>query len=165
MSFLARSLLQVSRSTVQPQFALATRAMSTEMKFTFSSPAEVFYDQATTVKQVDVSTLSGSVGILANHVPILAALKPGVVAVTDMEGAVKKFFVSSGSVAVNPDSSVQLLAEEAFPVEVLDARAAEEHLNTAKNSLASAKDDVERAEAQIAIDTTEAIIRAATSGQ
>lgn len=163
MSFLARSLLQVSRNA-QPQLRQISRAMSTEMTFTFSSPAEVYYNQTTTVKQVDVPTLSGSVGILANHVPILAALKPGVVAITEEEGTIKKFFVSSGSVAVNPDSSVQLLAEEAFPLTSLDVKAAEEALNAAKNSLASAKDDVERAEFQIEIDTAEAIVRAINTG-
>lgn len=162
MSFLARSLLQVSR-VAQPQLRYATTAMATEMKFTFASASEVFYNQSTTVKQVDVNTLSGSVGILVNHVPILAALKPGVVVVTDGD-SVQKFFVSSGSVAVNPDSSVQLLAEEAFKLEGLDVRAAEEQLTEGKNLLASAKDETERAEAQIQIDTAEAIIRAVNTG-
>lgn len=164
MSLLARSLLQVSRVSVQPQFRMASRAMATEMKFTFSSPAEVYYNQSTAVKQVDVQTLAGSAGILANHVPILAALKPGVVVVTENEGAVKKFFVSSGSVAVNPDSTVQLLAEEAFPIEVMDVRAAETALNEAKSALGSASSEADKATAQIQIDTAEAIIRAVNTG-
>ena len=90
MSFLARSLLQASRISALPQFnRIATRALATEMNFTFASASEVFYSQSTAVKQVDVNTLSGSVGILANHVPILAALKPGVVTIT--EGLIFKY--------------------------------------------------------------------------
>ena len=165
MSFLARSLLQAtSRVTVQPQLRIASRALATQMKFTFSSPAEVFYNQSTSVTQVDVNTLAGAAGILANHVPILAALKPGVVVVTESEGAVKKFFVSSGSVAVNADATVQLLAEEAFPLDAMDPRAAEEALSSAKSALASASNEVEKATAQIQVDTAEAIIRAVNTG-
>lgn len=43
------------------------------------------------VKQIDVPTFSGSLGILPHHVPILAALKPGVVTVYGDDGD-KKFF-------------------------------------------------------------------------
>ena len=63
-------------------------------------------------------SLSGSFGILPNHVPALAVLSPGVVTVYEDEGA-KKFFVSSGSITVNEDSSVQILAEEAHPIDSL----------------------------------------------
>ncbi len=162
MSFLVRPLLQIKNS--QQQLRFIARAMSTEMSFTFASPAEVFYNQAKNVKQVDVSTLSGSVGILANHVPILAALKPGVVSIIENEGNVKKYFVSSGSVAVNADSSVQLLAEEAFAIEKLDLKSAQEQLSEAQSLLNSAKDEAQRAEAQIAIETVEAVIRAIQTG-
>ena len=36
--------------------------------------------------------MSGDFGILADHVPTIAALKPGVVAVTDEKGLVSKYF-------------------------------------------------------------------------
>ena len=74
--------------------------------------------------QVDVPSFSGSFGILPAHVASLAVLKPGVVTVYEEDGATKKFFVSSGSITINDDSSVQILAEEAHAVEDLDAAAA-----------------------------------------
>ena len=43
------------------------------------------------------------------------------VTVFEKEGAAKKFFVSSGTITINDDSSVQILAEEAHPVSDLDA--------------------------------------------
>merc|ERR1712121_526306 len=92
-----------------------------EMAFTFASPTDVYYNAAS-VKQVDVPSFSGSFGILPNHVPSLAVLKPGVVTVFEDDGSNKKFFVSSGSIAINEDSSVQVLAEEAHPVDRLDAQ-------------------------------------------
>ena len=52
---------------------------------------QVFYSSAS-VKQVDVPSFSGSFGILPNHVPSLAVLKPGVVTVFEEDGGNKKFF-------------------------------------------------------------------------
>jgi len=162
MSFI-RPLLKISQKN-QQQLRFLARAMSTEMSFTFSSPGEVFYNQAKNVKQVDVPSLSGSFGILANHVPTLAVLKPGLVTVTESEGKIKKFFVSSGSVAVNADSSVQVLAEEAFPLDKLDLKSAQEQLSEAQKELASARDDKQKALAQISVETAEAVVRAIQTG-
>lgn len=61
------------------------------------------------VKQVDVPSFSGSFGILPAHVPTLAVLKPGVVTVYEDSGKVNKIFVSSGTVTINDDSSVQVI--------------------------------------------------------
>ena len=66
--------------------------------------SQVYYNNAN-VRQVDVPSFSGAFGILPNHVPTLAVLKPGVVTVVEQDGQAKKFFVSSGSVTVNEDSS------------------------------------------------------------
>ena len=52
---------------------------------------QVFYDKAS-VKQVDVPSFSGSFGILPEHVPLLAVLKPGVITVYEDDGANKKYF-------------------------------------------------------------------------
>jgi F-type H+-transporting ATPase subunit delta len=161
MSFI-RPLLQI-RNNRQHLTTLA-RSMATQMTFTFASPAEVVYNKATNVKQVDVPTLSGSFGILADHVPTLAVLKPGVVAITENEGAIKKFFVSSGSVTVNADSSVQLLAEEAFALDKLDLKAAQEQIAEAQKQVAAARDDLSKAEAQVALETAEAVVRAIQTG-
>lgn len=68
---------------------------------------QVFYDQAV-VKQVDVPSFSGAFGILPKHVPTLAVLKPGVVTVYEQSGDTKRIFVSSGTVTINEDSSVQV---------------------------------------------------------
>merc|ERR1711894_444569 len=116
------------------------RSMS-EMAFTFAAPNGVHYDSAS-VKQVDVPSLSGSFGILPNHVPALAVLSPGVVTVYEDDGGAKKFFVSSGSITINEDSSVQILAAEA------------------QSSMSSATTDEGKAEAQIAVEVAEEVIKA-----
>merc|ERR1712110_679495 len=129
---------------------VSKRAMS-EMAFTFAAPNGVHYKDAS-VKQVDVPSFSGSFGILPNHVPALAVLKPGVVTVFEKEGAAKKFFVSSGTITINDDSSVQILAEEAHPVDALDAGAAKQALSEAQSMMSSASTDEAKAEAQIAVE-------------
>lgn len=89
-----------------------------------------------------------------------AVLKPGVVTVYENDGSQKKVFVSSGTITVNVDSSVQVLAEEAHPLEDIDARAAAEALSAAQSELSSAKDDKARAEATLAVEIAETIVKA-----
>jgi F-type H+-transporting ATPase subunit delta len=130
-----------------------------DMAFTFASPYDVYYKDAK-VKQIDVPTFSGNFGILPAHVPTLAVLKPGVVTVSEEDGATKKFFVSSGSVTVNDDSSVQLLAEEAHPVDRLDPAAVREGISKAQHELTAASSEVAKAQAQIALECFEALQKA-----
>merc|ERR1711962_624625 len=121
-------------SSVRRQMTTQSRAMS-QMAFTFAAPNGVHYDGAS-VKQVDVPSFSGSFGILPGHVPALAVLKPGVVTVYEDDGVtVNKFIVSSGTVTINEDASVQILAEEAHSV------------------------DAAKAEAQIAVEVAEEIVK------
>merc|ERR1712029_709964 len=128
------------------------------MSFTFGGPNAVFYNAAA-VKQVDVPSFSGAFGILPNHVPTLAVLKPGVVTVYEEDGSAKKFFVSSGSVSINEDASVQI-AEEVHKVEDLDGAAARDIVAKAQAKVASAADEVARAEAQIELEVGEALVAA-----
>merc|ERR1712037_362780 len=141
------------------RMATQRRCMS-EMAFTFAAPNAVHYTDAD-VKQIDVPSFSGSFGILPNHVPALAVLKPGVVTVFEKEGPAKKFFVSSGTITINDDSSVQILAEEAHPVDDLDAGLAKQALSEAQSMLSSASTDEAKAEAQIAVEVAEELIKAA----
>lgn len=147
-----------SRMVASRATAVPVRRYS-EMPLTFASPNNAFYS-GESVKQIDVPTLSGAFGILPSHVPTMAALAPGVVSVTGGDGAITKYFVSSGTVTVHADSSVQLLAEEACLVSDIDLNAARETLAGATAAASSAKDEAEKAEAVIAVETAEAIIKA-----
>merc|ERR1711893_141401 len=139
---------QCTRMTVAQQ---QQRRNYAEMSFTFASPGSVFYHEAN-VAQVDVPSMTGSFGILPDHVPSLAVLKPGIVTVFESDGTPKKYFVSSGSITINDDSSVQILAEEAAPVEDLDSGAIRDGLAQAQQELASAQTEQAKAEARIAVE-------------
>lgn len=137
MSFAIRSARLLASQGMR---AMQARAYSEEMSFTLAAANATFYNNAN-VKQVDVPSFSGSFGILPKHVPTLAVLKPGVVTVYEQDGTQKRVFVSSGTITVNEDSSVQVLAEEAQPVENLDAAAAREILQKSQSQLSSATDE------------------------
>ncbi|KAK2194100.1 hypothetical protein NP493_2g05048 [Ridgeia piscesae] len=130
-----------------------------DMAFTFASPVTVHYEAAK-VKQIDVPSFSGSFGILPDHVPLLAVLKPGVITVHEDDATSKRFFVSSGSVTVNDDSSVQILAEEAIAMENIDAQAVREGLNKATAEVNAASNDQAKAEALIGLECYEALQKA-----
>ncbi|EDQ89233.1 uncharacterized protein MONBRDRAFT_25467 [Monosiga brevicollis MX1] len=111
----ARTTARLARPMLR---TYADAAPAEAVSFTFTSASGTFYDQSP-VQQVNVPALDGEFGILASHVPVVAALKPGVISVVD-GGSTASFFVSSGVVTVNADSSAQVVAEEVARLEDLD---------------------------------------------
>ncbi|KAF6305801.1 ATP synthase F1 subunit delta [Rhinolophus ferrumequinum] len=152
-------LVRQARAYAEAAAAPAPAAGPGQMSFTFASPTQVFFNGAN-VRQVDVPTQTGAFGILAAHVPTLQVLRPGLVVVHAEDGTTSKYFVSSGSVTVNADSSVQLLAEEAVTLDMLDLGAAKANLEKAQSELSGAADEVARAEIQIRIEASEALVKA-----
>ena len=68
--------------------------------------------------------------------------------------------VSSGAVTVNEDSTVQILAEEAAPLSDFDVAAARSALDKAQAQLSSAGSERAKAEASVAIEVYEALVKA-----
>ncbi|TMS34447.1 hypothetical protein L596_002039 [Steinernema carpocapsae] len=151
--------VQTSRS-----YAAAASAEAEQLRLTFASPDQALFTNKA-VKQVDVPTLAGTVGLLANHVPTLGVLKPGVVTVTDLEGNVSRMFVSSGTLSMNIDGSCQVLAEEAVKVEDIDENAARQIFDDAQRKAAEGGSEVDRAEALIRVEVAEALMKAASGQQ
>ncbi|CAB3403836.1 unnamed protein product [Caenorhabditis bovis] len=143
--------------------APAKNANPEELRLTFASPDTAFFSNEV-VKQVDVPTLAGVVGVLANHVPTIGVLKPGVVQVTKSDGNVERVFVSSGTLSVNIDGSCQVLAEEVVKIEDIDESVARAELDAAQRQSGEGS-EAARAEAQIRAEVAEALIKAATNQQ
>jgi F-type H+-transporting ATPase subunit delta len=97
-------------------------------------------------------------GILANHVPIVEQLKPGVVEV--LEGTTSsKFFVSGGFVSVLPDSKISITSVEAFSLDSFDASTVKTLLAEAQKNAASSDEKI-AAEASIEVEVLEALATA-----
>lgn len=103
---------------------------------------------------------TGDFGILPGHVPTVSQLRPGVVSVHVNDKDVKKYFVSSGFAFVHADSTADICAIEAVPVEQLDPEAVKKGLADFTAKFAGAKDDFEKAQAQIGIDVCNAMVAA-----
>lgn len=110
------------------------------------------------VEMVLVPATSGDFGILPGHVPTVAQLRPGVISIhKDGDKDVKKYFVSSGFAFIHANSSAEVCAVEAVPLEQLDHSIVKQSLADYTSKLISAKDDYEKAQAQIGIEVASAM--------
>ncbi|KAF8934532.1 delta subunit of the central stalk of mitochondrial F1F0 ATP synthase, atp16 [Haplosporangium bisporale] len=108
------------------------------------------------VTQVNIAAVSGDMGILASHVSSIEQLRPGVVEVLEAAGS-KKFFVSGGFATMNPDSSLNINAIEAFPVDEFSAEAVRHGLAEAQRLANSGATEEEKIAAKIEVEVFEAL--------
>ena len=101
---------------------------------------EVFNDE---VEMVSTKTTTGSIGVLANHAPLLAMLDPTELRLYKTESDVVSFAQAEGYMQVGGNRAL-LLVEEAHPPDQLNAGELRERLQQAQRELESAGDDTER---------------------
>ncbi|KAJ2486060.1 delta subunit of the central stalk of mitochondrial F1F0 ATP synthase, atp16 [Coemansia sp. RSA 2050] len=162
MSFLARTLkpvtalARVSRLSTRfyaSETAAAPAAGKLVVNFALPHAAVL---KGVEVNQVDMSAVSGDLGILADHVPTIEQLKPGVIDIISDSGSTK-YFVSGGFAIMNPNSVLNINAIEAFKLEDLDPQAVATNLAESQRLASSAKDEVTKEAAVIEIELYEAI--------
>jgi F-type H+-transporting ATPase subunit epsilon len=101
---------------------------------------EVFNDE---VEMVSTRTAVGSIGILANHAPLLAMLDPTELRIYKTESEVVSFAQAEGYMQV-ADNRALILVEEAHPPGELNAGELRDRLQQAERELEAAQDDSER---------------------
>ncbi len=112
------------------------------------------------VIQLSTRTVTGEIGILARHVPVLAALKPTLLKLKVSDSETREWAQSHGMLQVFANHA-QLLLEEAIEPERLNREALEEQKADAEARLADdstgeaarevAERDLERVEAFLSI--------------
>jgi F-type H+-transporting ATPase subunit epsilon len=110
---------------------------------------QVFDDE---VEMVSTKTTIGSIGLLANHQPILSMLEPTELKLYKTESDVVRYAQAEGYLQV-AGGRVLILVEEAIPPDELDAGEIRERLDQAKREAERADEDSEerrRAERDIA---------------
>ena len=85
----------------------------------------------------------GDFVVLKDHAPVMAALKPGVIAIEDAAGKHKRIFVRGGFADVSPKGLI-VLAETALPEGELDAARLDQEIRDTEEDLADAPDDQKR---------------------
>ncbi|OOF60021.1 F0F1 ATP synthase subunit epsilon [Rodentibacter myodis] len=94
------------------------------------------------VKQLQASGIEGELGILANHVPLMTAIKPGIVKFTLENGNEDVIYVSGGFLEVQP-KVVTVLADVAIRGSELDADRIREAKRKAEENIVSHKSDAD----------------------
>jgi F-type H+-transporting ATPase subunit epsilon len=101
---------------------------------------EVFADE---VEMVSTKTAIGSIGVLANHQPLLAMLDPTELRLYKSDSDVVRFAQSEGYLQVS-GGRVMVLVEEAHDADGLDAGDLRERLQRAEKELEQAGEDSEK---------------------
>lgn len=112
--------------------------------FELASPARLVFSGE--VDQVDCPGAEGDFGVLAQHAPLIAALRPGILTVRQGSGS-KRFYVRDGFAEVNP-SGLTVIVEYAVPAEELTGDAIAKEIQAAEEKLVAAKDGPAKDRAQ-----------------
>ena len=94
------------------------------------------------VEMVSTRTGTGSIGVLANHAPLMAILDPTELRLFRSDSDVVRFAQGEGYLQV-VDNSALVLVEEAIPPEELDRSDVESRLREARDGLEQAEEGSE----------------------
>ncbi|KAI8341030.1 hypothetical protein BC941DRAFT_369765 [Chlamydoabsidia padenii] len=149
-------------------YASEAPATTDKLALTFVLPHKSIY-KATSVQQVNLAATSGDMGILANHVPTIEQLNPGVIEIVESADVTKKFFgkyiirnlvfieASGGFAIINPDSSLNINAVEASPLEDFSLERVQSALTEAQQVANGSGSEAEKAAAKIEVGVYEAL--------
>jgi len=132
--------------------------MADKLQFDLVSPEKRVF--AGEVDMVVVPGELGDFGVLAGHAPFMSTIRSGAIAIHD-GGAVTRTVIHGGFAEVTPDG-LTILAEEAIALDTVTADAVAVELQQARETLAMARDDMERDAAQAQIGKLEALFNVLT---
>ncbi|KAK4639038.1 delta subunit of the central stalk of mitochondrial F1F0 ATP synthase, atp16 [Podospora bellae-mahoneyi] len=156
--------LRIARAAIRARPALLrapvqrrgyAEAVSDKIKLSLSLPHQAVY-KSQDVVQVNIPAESGEMGVLANHVPSIEQLKPGIVEIIEESGN-KQFFLSGGFAVVQPNSVLSINAVEGFPLEDFSAEAVRSQIAEAQKVASGSGSEQEIAEAKIELEVLETL--------
>jgi len=119
---------------------------------------KVFEDE---VEMVSTRTTTGSIGVLANHAPLMAILEPTELRLYKSDSDVVRFAQGEGYLQV-VDNSALVLVEEAIAPEEIDRSAFEARLKEARDAVEGSEEgSEERSRAQREVKRYEAFLEVA----
>ncbi len=123
--------------------------MADTFTFELVSPERLLISEQ--AESVVVPGSEGDFQVLANHAPVLATLRPGLLDVVLPGGKERRVFVRGGFAEAGPES-LTVLAQTAIDAADLDRQALAQEIKNAEEDLADAKDDKTRDHAQDTLD-------------
>jgi len=150
-----------SSSRTQLQKRGYAEAVSDKLKLSLVLPHQSLFTSHE-VTQVNLSAVTGDMGILANHVPTIEPLKPGLVEVIEGDGQSKKWFVSGGVATVHPNNMLTINAVEAAALEDVSLEAVRANITEARRAASGGGSEADKAEAEIELGVYESLEYALT---
>jgi F-type H+-transporting ATPase subunit epsilon len=109
------------------------------------------------VYEVLLPTMSGQIGVLQNHMPLISAATSGVISVRrnakDSDAEMEHFATNGGVVDVS-NNTLRVIVDEADHADDISEAEAQEAFERAKQLKAEAKDEVSLEKAQQLVDRT-----------
>ncbi|KAM0702397.1 hypothetical protein Q7P35_011307 [Cladosporium inversicolor] len=127
-----------------------------KIQLSLALPHQAIY-KSQDVVQVNIPAESGEMGILANHVPAIEQLKPGLVEIIEEAGASKQFFLSGGFATVQPGSKLSINAVEGYALEDFSAEAVKNQIAEAQKIASGNGSEQDIAEAKIELEVLESL--------
>lgn len=136
--------------------------MAREFHLSVVAPDKSVVEQPAT--SVVAPGTEGYFGVLAGHVPLVAALKPGLLEYADPIGTRHFVYIGGGFAEVTADK-VTVLADEAEPAAAIDLADAEQRLETARRALRGESTELSPEDAVVEVERAMNRIRAARSAR
>lgn len=152
-----QALRQATKSTrvARRLYATEAAASSDALRLSLALPHQTLYTDSE-VAQVNLPSVNGDLGILANHIPIVEQLRPGLLEIISKGGETTQYFVSGGLATVQPGNKLTISAIEAFTPEQFDVQTIRDLISDAQKRSASGDEKV-AAEANIELEVLEAL--------
>ncbi len=131
--------------------------MADRIEFELVSPERLLLSQP--VGMVVVPGGEGDFGVLPGHAPMISTIRAGVIATYEDGRVDRRIFVAGGFAEVTPERCA-VLAEEAEPLDSIDAAQAEARVAAAGEAVEAARADEERAAAEARLAIAQALRRA-----
>ncbi|KAF6527146.1 hypothetical protein HZS61_010190 [Fusarium oxysporum f. sp. conglutinans] len=154
----ARAALRARPSAIRVPLQRRTyaEAVPDKIKLSLALPHQSIY-KSQDVVQVNIPAESGEMGVLANHVPSIEQLKPGLVEVVEESAGSKQFFLSGGFATVQPNSVLSINAVEGYPLEDFSAEAIRAQIAEAQKVANGSGSEQDIAEAKIELEVLETL--------
>lgn len=128
--------------------------MAETFKFELVSPERLLLSED--VDQVLVPGSEGDFTMLANHAPVLAVLRPGLLDVVLPGGKEQRYYVRGGFAEAGPDG-LTVLARTAINIDELDRARLDQEIKDAQEDVNDAEDEARRHAAQDTLDRLQSI--------
>lgn len=112
-----------------------------DFHFELVSPEKLMFSGE--VQAVVVPGTEGQFTVLKDHAPLMSTLKPGVIDIEESRTNKLRFFVRGGFADVSP-AGLTILAEQAIPLDEVDAAKIAADIKDAEEDVADAKNDESR---------------------